>query len=161
MPVSGLSVTPFQPNSGVVVLPSSTAPCSRSRAVAGASSFHGPFGSMVFEPRSVGQPFVRTMSLMETGTPSSRPLGWPLIQRASEAFASSKARSETRLKALKTGFSFSMRFSTAAVTSTGDKAFLRNASTSSVALSVHRSELIATIVFDKLAAPWGPRPDMR
>src|SRR5687768_4806155 len=56
MPVSGLSVTPFQPNSGVVVLPTMTAPCSRSRATAGASSFHGPFGSMVFEPRSVGQP---------------------------------------------------------------------------------------------------------
>src|ERR1044072_9406283 len=49
MPVSGLSVTPFQPNSGVVVLPSSTAPASRSRAVTGASSFHGPFGSPVFE----------------------------------------------------------------------------------------------------------------
>ena len=30
-------MTPFQPNSGVVVLPSSTAPASRSRAVAGAS----------------------------------------------------------------------------------------------------------------------------
>ena len=40
-PVSGLSVTPFQPNSGVVVLPTSTAPCSRSRATAGASSSHG------------------------------------------------------------------------------------------------------------------------
>ena len=39
MPVSGVSVTPFQPNSGVVVLPSSTAPCSRRRATAGASSF--------------------------------------------------------------------------------------------------------------------------
>ena len=38
MPVSALSVTAFQPNSGVVVLPISTAPCSRSRAVAGASS---------------------------------------------------------------------------------------------------------------------------
>src|SRR5687768_3312202 len=75
MPVSGLSHTPFQPNSGVVVLPSNTAPCSRSRAVAGASSFHGPFGSMVFEPRNVGQPFVRMMSLIDTGTPSSRPLG--------------------------------------------------------------------------------------
>ncbi len=58
MPVSGLSVTPFQPNSGVVVLPKITAPCSRRRATAGASSFHGPLGSMVFEPRSVGQPFV-------------------------------------------------------------------------------------------------------
>ena len=58
MPVRGLSVTPFQPNSGVVVLPSSTAPCSRRRATAGASSFHGPLGSVVFELRSVGQPLV-------------------------------------------------------------------------------------------------------
>src|SRR5687768_18194080 len=73
MPVRGLSVTPFQPNSGVVVLPTITAPCSRSRAVAGASSFHGPLGSMVFEPRSVGQPFVRIRSLIDTGTPSIRP----------------------------------------------------------------------------------------
>ena len=30
-PVSGLSVTPFQPNSGVVVLPGSTAPCAAQR----------------------------------------------------------------------------------------------------------------------------------
>src|ERR671937_1367725 len=37
-PNRGLSVTPFQPSSGVVVLPSSTAPCSRSRATLGASS---------------------------------------------------------------------------------------------------------------------------
>src|SRR3954471_9676047 len=36
MPVSGLSVTPFQPNSGVVVLPRNRAPFSRSRATAGA-----------------------------------------------------------------------------------------------------------------------------
>ena len=41
MPVSGESVTPFQPNSGVVVRPSSTAPCSRSRATAGLSSSQG------------------------------------------------------------------------------------------------------------------------
>ena len=125
MPVSGLSVTPFQPNSGVVVLPSSTAPCSRSRAVAGASSFHGPFGSTVFEPRSVGQPRVRMMSLIDTGTPSSRPCGCPLHQRASEAFASSSAWSETRLKALSRGLSASMRASTALVTSTGESVCVR------------------------------------
>ena len=41
MPVSAQSVTAFQPSSGVVVLPISTAPCSRRRAVAGASSSHG------------------------------------------------------------------------------------------------------------------------
>src|SRR5256886_11150807 len=87
MPVSGLSVTPFQPNSGVVVLPSSTAPCSRRRAVAGASSFHGPLASTVFEPRSVGQPLVRMMSLIVNGTPSSNPFGCPAIHLASDAFA--------------------------------------------------------------------------
>src|SRR6202161_4471416 len=48
-PVSGLSVTPFQPNSGVVVFPSSTAPCSRSRATAGAYQFYGQALSIVCE----------------------------------------------------------------------------------------------------------------
>mgnify|MGYP006921041939 CR=1 FL=1 len=38
MPVSGELVSPLQPNSGVVVLPSSTAPASRSLAVTGASA---------------------------------------------------------------------------------------------------------------------------
>src|SRR5260370_17104980 len=49
-PVSGLSVTAFQPNSGVVVLPSSTAPCSRSRATAGASTAHRPAASSFPHP---------------------------------------------------------------------------------------------------------------
>src|SRR3954462_11495886 len=65
MPVSGLSVTPFQPNSGVVFLPINTAPLSRSRATDGASSSHGPAGSTVFEPRSVGHPLVSRMSLID------------------------------------------------------------------------------------------------
>src|ERR1700684_451413 len=69
VPVRGESVAAFQPNSGVVVLPSNTAPCSRKRATAGASSFHGPAGSTVREPRSVGQPLVSSKSLIETGTP--------------------------------------------------------------------------------------------
>src|SRR5262249_21842057 len=125
MPVSGLSVTPFQPNSGVVVLPISTAPCSRNRAVAGASSFHGPFGFTVFEPRSVGQPRVRMRSLIDTGTPSSRPFGCPDNQRASEAFASSSAWSETRLKAFSRGLSDSILASTAFVTSTGERVWVR------------------------------------
>ena len=37
-PVSGESVTPFQPNSGVVVLPRSRAPCSRRRATTAATA---------------------------------------------------------------------------------------------------------------------------
>jgi len=75
MPVSVLSVVPLMPNSGVFVLPNSTAPASRSRAVAGASMSQGWFGSMVREPRSVGQPRVRIRSLIDTGTPSRRSCG--------------------------------------------------------------------------------------
>ena len=126
IPVSGLSVTPFQPNSGVVVLPSSTAPASRKRATAGASSSHGPFGSIVFEPRNVGQPRVRIKSLIETGTPSSAPIGASFIQRASDSIALAIAASvSTRQKAFSTGFSRSMRSSTARVASTGESCVAR------------------------------------
>src|SRR5207244_1925941 len=71
MPVIGLSVTPFQANSGVVVLPISTAPLSRNRATHGASTDHSWSGSIVREPRSVGQPRVSSVSLIEVGTPST------------------------------------------------------------------------------------------
>ena len=91
MPVSALSVTPFQPNSGVQVLPSNTAPFSRKRAVAGPSSSQGPARSTVFEPRSVGQPRVRIRSLIEAGTPSTQPSGAPFAQRASAARAAASA----------------------------------------------------------------------
>src|SRR3546814_2259573 len=84
MPVRGLSVTRFEPDSGVVVLPSSTAPCSRSRATNGASTSHGPVGSTVLEPRRVDQPLVGDRSLIEVGTPSTNPCGAPLAQRASD-----------------------------------------------------------------------------
>ena len=95
IPVSALSVTPFHPYSGVQVLPSSTAPASRRRAVAGASSCHGPAGSTVFEPRSVGQPFASTRSLIEAGTPSTAPAGSPFAQRASDARAAVSAPSSS------------------------------------------------------------------
>src|SRR4051794_14240851 len=58
IPVSGPSVTPFQANSGVVVLPTITAPASRSRATAGESSGQGPSAPIVVEPRRVGCPRV-------------------------------------------------------------------------------------------------------
>src|SRR5215472_12477339 len=84
MPVRGESVDPFQPNSGVVVLPISTAPASRSRATVGASSFHGPAGSMVLEPRRVAHPFVSRRSFTPTGTPSRGDSGSPSIHRVWE-----------------------------------------------------------------------------
>ncbi|PQM44147.1 hypothetical protein C1Y40_05692 [Mycobacterium talmoniae] len=73
-PHSGLSVTPFHANSGVVVLPMITIPSRRIWSTAGVSSGHGPAGSVSREPRSVGHPAVRNTSLIAIGTPSSRPL---------------------------------------------------------------------------------------
>ena len=95
MPVSALSVTPFQPNSGVVVLPSSTAPAPRMKAVKGASTSQGPSAAMVLDPLRVGQPRVKVRSLIEDGTPSTGPIGRPAIQRASDAFASARALSSS------------------------------------------------------------------
>src|SRR4029079_14808298 len=54
MPVSVLSVVPLMPNSGLFVLPISTAPASRRRAVAGASASHAWFALMGREPRKHG-----------------------------------------------------------------------------------------------------------
>ncbi len=104
IPVSGELVSALQPNSGVVVLPISTAPASRSRAVTGASTSHGWSGSTVRLPRSVGQPRVRIRSLIDTGTPSSEPIGSPTCHRAALAAAAARASSAaTRAKQLSTG----------------------------------------------------------
>jgi hypothetical protein len=117
----GESVTPFQPNSGVVVLPMRIAPASRSRATTGASSVHAWSGSTVLEPRKVGQPLVSKMSLMVVGTPSSGPSGSCLRQRASESRAAASAASaSTRQNALSLPSTSSMRSSTARVASTGE-----------------------------------------
>ena len=140
MPVRGLSVTPFQPNSGVVVLPSRTASASRSRATTGASSFHGPFGSTVFEPLRVGQPRVSSRSLIETGTPSSAPRGSPFIQRASDSFAAASASGAMKQNAFSTGLSLSMRCKAARVTSSGEARLARYRRSSSVADRVSRSD---------------------
>jgi hypothetical protein len=120
-PVSGELVSPLQPNSGVAVLPSSTAPDSRRRATAGASTSQGWSGSTVRLPRRVGQPRVRMRSLIDTGTPSSGPSVAPACQRAVLSRAAASAEScATRQKAFSSGFSASMRASTACVASSGE-----------------------------------------
>ncbi len=134
VPVSGLSVEPFQPNSGVVVLPSRTAPASRRRATDGASSVHGPFGSTVSEPRRVAQPLVSSRSLMATGTPSSGDSGSPSSQRFSDASAIvSVAWTSIWQKALIEESSASMRPRHASVTSTGESSRDSKAAESSAA----------------------------
>src|SRR5690554_4828292 len=76
-PSMGLSVTPFQPSSGVVVLPIGTNPWRARAATEGAALFNVVSGSTVCEPRRVGHQGVRKTSLTPTGTPSNRPCGSP------------------------------------------------------------------------------------
>jgi hypothetical protein len=94
-PVSGLSLVAFQPYSGIAVLPSRTAPSSRSLATAGASRLCGS-GPVSLEPKRAGMPATRTLSLTPVGTPSSSPVGAPPSQRASEARAAAIAPSGSR-----------------------------------------------------------------
>ena len=95
MPLSGLSLTPFQPNSGMVVLPMTIAPASRARATAGESSESGVSGSDSFEPLSVVQPVASSASFTVIGTPSSGPAGVPCAQRRSAARAAAIALSSS------------------------------------------------------------------
>ena len=125
MPVSGEWQAPIQPNSGSVVLPRMTAPASRSRATAGASSFIGVSG-VVRDPRRDGNPLSQTLSFTVAPMPSARPIGSPLCQRASDSFAALSAPSRSMMmKALSAGSNFSMRSSWSRVTSTGESSRLR------------------------------------
>ena len=126
IPWSLLTVVPFQANSGVVVLPTMTAPWARKRSTTIASSFHGPAGSIASDPLRVGQPRVSVTSLMATGTPSRSPRGSPFAQRLADARAARCARpASTSCQALSVGSSASMRASSAASTSGGVKRFAR------------------------------------
>src|SRR5690242_15148343 len=70
VPCNGESVSAFQPNSGVVLLPRIGRPAARRRATTGASSGAG-VSSVAWEPRRVGQPLIVVVSLIDVGTPSS------------------------------------------------------------------------------------------
>ena len=164
-PVRSEFVSPLHPNSGVVVLPMRTAPASRRRAVAGASTSHGWSGSTVWLPRRVGQPFVSTRSLMVVGTPSSGPTGSLRCQRISDAAAAAIASSGARwAKALIVGFTASMRSSTARVASTGDADPSAYIASSSVAVHWVRSVMPATMpdrAPSECLVRGGPAPNTR
>ena len=72
VPLTRLLVSPFQPNSGVLVLPSSTPPAPSSRSTTGASK-SGTQSSCSSEPMVVRTPRVGTRSLIDSGTPASGP----------------------------------------------------------------------------------------
>ncbi len=72
VPLTRLLVSPFQPNSGVLVLPSSTAPAASSRSTTGASK-SGTQSRCSREPMVVRIPRVATRSLIDSGMPASGP----------------------------------------------------------------------------------------
>src|SRR5918997_2318957 len=69
-PNTRLPESPFQPNSGVLVLPSMTAPAAYNRSTTGASSSGTQSGS-INEPRAVRTPRVGVRSLIEVGMPAN------------------------------------------------------------------------------------------
>src|SRR5947207_15409319 len=64
VPCKGESVSAFQPNSGVVLLPMIGMPAARRRPTTGASSAAG-VSSVACEPMRVGQPFTVVVSLID------------------------------------------------------------------------------------------------
>src|SRR5688572_28572260 len=71
-PVNRLPESPFQPYSGVFVLPSMTAPAAFTRSTKGGSK-SGTFPLLRSDPNWVGIPLVGVRSLIEIGTPASGP----------------------------------------------------------------------------------------
>ena len=132
-PVTGLSLQPFQPNSGTVVLPIEMAPASARRSTKGASS-SGIRLAWMLEPAMVRTPLVKARSLMVVGTPCRGPSASPRITACSARRACSPAASAVQVQiALSFGFRASARSRTAAMTSTGEIAFALIRRTSSVA----------------------------
>ncbi len=86
MPVSGLSPTPLQPNSLVVVLPITIAPAFFTRSTEGASAA-AILSAMQREPKAKRSPPIAIRSLMEIGTPCRHPNGSPRITAASACLA--------------------------------------------------------------------------
>src|SRR5438270_10004954 len=91
-PNSRLSVGDFQPNSEVLVLPSTIAPAAFKRATTGASS-SGTRSAYTYDPLVVRTPRVGMRSLIETGTPCSGPSTSAWARPRSAAAASARARS--------------------------------------------------------------------
>ena len=119
MPVKGLSVIAFQPNSGVVVMPMNTAPAARSSFTDGASRVHG-WVEVVRLPYLTARSLIHTISLMVVGTPSIGDSGAPIRHRAVDSVAiASAASASISEKAFKRSCTCSARASVAWATSSG------------------------------------------
>ena len=90
------------------VLPSTTAPASRSRTTTSASR-SGTECSSARLPAVVGSPATSMLSLTRTGTPCSGPRTRPSARSASSAAARSRASGARQRIALTSGFSVAIR----------------------------------------------------
>ena len=132
-PNSRLSVAPFQPYSGVLVLPRTMAPAALRRSTEGASSV-GTLSSFRREPQVVLIPLVMTTSLTATGTPCSGPRLSPRWTAASAVRACFRAESNAGVqKALSLGSICSIRSMRASTKVTGDSWLVRIAAAASIA----------------------------
>src|SRR5882757_2724242 len=129
----------------MVVFEKITAPASRKRAAGGASTADGT-SVAVAAPSGTGTPLVAILSLMVTGTPSSRPVGSPCCQRSVDALAVARAPSGSKAySALMCGSHTAMCASTSSSTSLGENCLARKPAIRSTAL---RSCSDVTISFD-------------
>src|SRR6266849_420469 len=118
----------------MVVFEKITAPASRRRAAGGASTADGT-SVAVAAPSGTGTPLVAILSLMVTGTPSSRPVGSPLCQRSVDAFAVARAPSGSNAySALMCGSHTAICASTSSSTSDGENCLARKPAIRSTAL---------------------------
>jgi hypothetical protein len=108
-PDNRLSVRPNMASSGVVVLPTITAPAARNRSTQ-MSSPSGMCSRNSRLPHRAGRPATKILSFTDTGIPSSGPRRAPAAWRAVAAVAAAKAPSRsTWVKAFNTGSSASSR----------------------------------------------------
>src|SRR5258707_14875798 len=110
----------------MVVFEKITAPASRRRAAGGACAVDGTRVA-VAAPGGYGTPIVAILSLMVTGTPSSRPVGSSFCQRSVDAFATARAPSGSNAySALMCGSHTAMCAITSSSTSDGENCLARN-----------------------------------
>ena len=108
-PDNRLSVRPNMASSGVVVLPTMTAPAARNRSTQ-MSSRSGMCSRNSRLPHRAGRPATKILSFTDTGIPSSGPRRAPAAWRAVAAVAAANAPSRsTWVKAFSTGSNASSR----------------------------------------------------
>src|SRR2546425_5329603 len=139
-------------NSGVLLLPTTTAPAFRNRSTETASS-SGTRCSWIVDPNVVRSPAVWMTSLTTNGTPSSGRGRSPARRRRSHSAAFSSARGLTVQMALTAGLSCAIRSRNARVTSVA----LRRPAATSLANSTADLRTMSSLIGSSLAPRRRPR----